>query len=231
MGNKSLKRIYHILLINHGKQLEDLYSGHSEELAYKRFNRMLEDNKKVVFPMRWNNHEHVMKECEYELVMIKKKDESDSDTTKLKNNYGEYVNYESSSDNWIIYDRANYDIEETFWVYGYNPRMQRKDFNWIFKEFVEKDAKDKYKFKSIVMFKNKILFDCNGHLEMVICKNVSDSTRMYNLIEEMAKKKKFKYIAFMGDVTHSKYKMDWANRIKELTHWNNKKVLRSSTRP
>jgi hypothetical protein len=109
--------------------------------------------------------------------------------------------------------------------------MQRKDFNWIFKEFVEKDAKDKYKFKSIVMFKNKILFDCNGHLEMVICKNVSDSTRMYNLIEEMAKKKKFKYIAFMGDVTHSKYKMDWANRIKELTHWNNKKVLRSSTRP
>ena len=136
MGRDRKKLIYHIILTNHSKQLRDLYFTHSEEAVYKKFNAMLKENKKVVFPMRYNNHEHVMKECNYELVIIKLKDEFDNSVQKIKDGYGKFINYESSSDNWIIYDRAAYDIEETFWVYRYHPRIQRKDFNWIFDNFL-----------------------------------------------------------------------------------------------
>lgn len=231
MARKPKKLFYHIILTNHGKQLRDLYFTHSEALVNKRFNAMLKENKKVVFPMRYNNHEHVMKECNYELIIIKGKDEFDNDVQKIRDEYGKFIYYESSDDDWIIYDRANYDIEETFWVYGYHPRIQRKDFNWIFDTFIEKNAKDKYVFKSVVVYKNKLLIDYNGKLEMVICKNKSDCVRMYNMIEKKSMERKHKNVAFMGDIADSKYKKMWMDRIRELTHWNDKKIERSSTRP
>jgi hypothetical protein len=65
---------------------------------------------------------------------------------------------------------------------------------------------------------------------MVICKNKSDSVRFYNLLEEFAKKNKCKYVAFMGDIRHSKYKGDWIEKIKKLTNWNAQKISRLSTR-
>ena len=231
MARKPKKLFYHIILTNHGKQLRDLYFTHSEALVNKRFNAMLKENKKVVFPMRYNNHEHVMKECNYELIIIKGKDEFDNDVQKIRDEYGKFIYYESSDEDWIIYDRANYDIEETFWVYGYHPRIQRKDFNWIFDTFIEKDAKNKYVFKSVVVYKNKLLIDYNGKFEMVICKNKSDCVRMYNMIEKRSMERKHKNVAFMGDIADSKYKKMWMDRIRELTHWNDKKIERSSTRP
>ena len=56
MARKPKKLFYHIILTNHGKQLRDLYFTHSEALVNKRFNAMLKENKKIVFPMRYNNH-------------------------------------------------------------------------------------------------------------------------------------------------------------------------------
>ena len=231
MARRNKKRIYSIILINHGKQLYSICSDTTEEKIYKRFDNLLNENKKVVFPVRWNNHEHVMIESEYELVIIKCRDEYESLVNKVRTDTGEFVDYTTTDDDWIVIDRAPYNIEETFWVYGYHPRLQRKDFNWIFDNFVSKDAKNKYMFKSIQVYLNKVLFDCNGKLEIVICKNKQDAIRMYNMIESIALKKKYKYIAFMGDVSKSKYRKDWFNRIQETTHWNKVKINRPSTRP
>lgn len=231
MARRNKKRIYSIILINHGKQLYSICSDTTEEKIYKRFDNLLNENKKVVFPVRWNNHEHVMIESEYELVIIKCRDEYESLVNKVRTDTGEFVDYTTTDDDWIVIDRAPYNIEETFWVYGYHPRLQRKNFNWIFDNFVSKDAKNKYMFKSIQIYLNKVLFDCNGKLEIVICKNKQDAIRMYNMIESIALKKKYKYIAFMGDVSKSKYRKDWFNRIQETTHWNKVKINRPSTRP
>ena len=85
-------------------------------------------------------------------------------------------------------------------------------------------------FKNVVVYNNKLLVECDGKLEMVMCKNKSDCIRLYNMIEEFAKKNKCKYILFMGNIAHSKYKEDWIQKIKDLTHWNDQKVRRLSTR-
>jgi hypothetical protein len=231
MGRRNKEKIYVIILVNHGKQLRTICSDKTEEKIYKRFDKLLQENKKVMFPVRYNNCVHVMKKAEYELVIIKCRDEYESLVNEIRTDTGEFANYTTTDDDWIVIDRVPYDIEETFWVYGYHPTFQRKDFNWIFDTFIAKDAKNKYMFKSIQVYKNKVLVDCNGKLEMVICKNKQDSIRLYNKIEEVARKKKFKYIAFMGDVSKSKYRGEWVKRIKDLTHWNNRKIERSSTRP
>lgn len=226
-----LKRIYHILLVNHGKQLRDLYWTYSEQIIYKKLHELLDEAKKVVFPVNWNNEKHVMVRSEYELVIIKQREFDENPVTKIKNDYGEFINYESSNDKWIIYDRAPYPIEESFWVYGYHPKLQRKSFMWIFETFIEKEAKDKYMFKSVQVYLNKVLIECNGKLEMVICKTRQDAIRMYNMIEELCKKKKYKYVGFMGDASNGKYVKYWVERIHELTNWPRLKISRSSTRP
>lgn len=182
-------------------------------------------------PIKYNNEKTKIIESEYELIIIKSKENDDELVSKIKDEYGKFIYYESSDDDWIIYDRSPYYIEETFWVYGFHPKLQRKDFNWIFNNIIGKDIKNKYMCKSIQIFKNKILVDCNGKLDMVICKNHSDAVRFYNKVEEIAEKNKYKYLIFLYDVTHSKYKKLWVKRIKDLTHWDNKKILRSSTRP
>lgn len=231
MALRNKVRIYRIIHTNHGKKKESICSEPTEERIYKKFNELLKKNKKdVIFPMRYNNEKHVMVESEHELVILKCKDEFDNDVNKIKDDSGAYVNYQTNEENWIVIDRAPYDIEETFWVYGYHPRLQRKTFMWIFENFILKDSKNKYMFKNVVIYHNKLLIECDGKLEIVLCKNKSDSARMYNMLEEYAKKHKCKYVLFMGDIANSKYKSDWIKRIMELTNWSIKKVTRASTR-
>jgi hypothetical protein len=231
MGRRNKKKIYSIILVNHGKQQKVICSETTEEKIYSKFNSLLKENKKVVFPMRYNNEKHVMVESEHELVIIKCKELGDKDVIKLRDDSGTFVNYESSDEDWVIVDRASFDIEETFWVYGYHPKLQRKTFEWIFNEFVSKDARNKYMFKTIQLYLNKILIECNGNLDMVICKNKKDSIRFYNQLENWCRDKKYKYVMFLGDADKSKYKADLITKIQELTHWPRRKVIRPSTRP
>ena len=147
MARRNKNKIYSIILTNHGKQKETICSEATEEKIYKRYEKLLKENKKVVFPVRFNNEQHVMVESEHELVIIKCRDEYEKKETKIKTDSGEFAIYETTDDDWIVIDRTPYNIEETFWVYGYHPRIQRKTFQWIFENFVLKDSKNKYMFK------------------------------------------------------------------------------------
>lgn len=229
MARRNKKKIYSIILVNHGKQLKTIYSDTTEIKIYKKFNELLKENKNVSFPIQYNSLD-AMVESEYELVIIKCKEFGDKDVNKIRDEYGQFTNYKSSDEDWIVVDRANYNIEETFWVYGYHPLLQRKTFDWIFDNIISKDAKNKYMFKSILVYLNKILIECNGKLDLVMCKNKKDAVRFYNQVEKWCTERKMKYIMFMGDIAHSKHKSDWMDKIQELTHWNRMKIKRPSTR-
>lgn len=231
MARRPKKNLYHIILVNHDKMKEDLFWTDSEATVNKEFKTMVEENKSVIFPVRFNNNKTEIIESSYEIMIIKARDKTESRETKVMDEYGKFVNYATNDDDWIIYDRYPYYIEETFWVYGYHPRLQRKDFKWIYDNFISNNYNNKYLFKTVQLFKNKILVECNGKLDMVICKNKQDAIRMYNMIEEWCERDKMKYIGFMGDLSYSRYKSDWITKIQKLTNWTRKKITRMSTRP
>lgn len=231
MARRPKKNLYHIILVNHDKMKEDLFWTDSEATVNKEFNTMVEENKSVIFPVRFNNNKTEIIESSYEIMIIKARDKTESRETKVMDEYGKFVNYATNDDDWIIYDRSPYYIEETFWVYGYHPRLQRKDFKWIYDNFISNNSNNKYLFKTVQLFKNKILVECNGKLDMVICKNKQDAIRMYNMIEEWCEMDKMKYVGFMGDLSYSRYKSDWITKIQKLTNWTRKKITRMSTRP
>lgn len=227
---KSKKYIYHIILTSNDKEIKDIYHSAKESSVYSKFHKLIEDNKNgIKFPVQYINNKGI-KEANYELIIIKSKDKKDPSETKIRDEYGRFINYISSSSDWIILDRAHFDREETFWVYGYHPQLQRKDFTWIYENYIKKDC-NKYNFKNVIVYKNKLLIDIQGELNMVLCKNKSDSVRLFNALEEQALKDKLKYIIWSGYVVSTYYKKEWCKRIMNLTGWSKLKVIRPSLRP
>jgi hypothetical protein len=223
--------IYRIILTNNGNKIKVLALAKTEAKIREKFDKMLKENKRdVLFPKKYIVQEHSMFPSDYELVVLKVRDEYEDAVTKIKDSDGKYVNYSTTDSRWVVIDRAQYEIEESFWVYGYHPRFERKDYKWIMDNLIEKGSKDKSSFKSIQVYLNKVIIEIDGKIEMVICKNKSDSHRLYNQIQEDCIEKKLKRIAFMGALDKSKYKHEWIQRLMKLTNWSWTKVTRISTR-
>lgn len=230
---KTEKKVNHFKIIitvnNKQKKFVGFYRG--EKKAYEAFNKIKEENEKIKIPVEISTST-IAKPINYEVIMLKRKTSEDNKITRVKNNDGEYVDHETSSENWIVFDKMPYYIEETFWVYGYNPKTQRKDINWIFEHLVKPYASIKDNFLNIYIYKNKILFDSTNKFNMVICKNISDAIRLYNQIEkDFNNSKDVKYAIFTGDCNQSKIRTKLCiNKMQELTNWSRNKLYRYSTR-
>ncbi len=228
MSKRPRKNIYHIIETSNGKQIKTLYNCASERLVNKKFDELIEENKQVRFPVRYINIGKLV-DAHYEIFIIKRND-NDNKETKLKDENGKIINFQTNDDNWVVYDREDYEKEESFWVYGYHPVFQRKDFKWIYDNLISNNS-DKYNIKQILVFRNKLLISTTYELNMVLCKNESDCIRLYNELEKEIENNKVKYVNFAGDAYHSYLKGTWFKNIKELTGWDDLKIRRRNLRP
>ena len=229
-----LKRPYHIITTNNGVQIKDIYSAVNIDMALAKLRAFqIQFNKNIQFPVKYTSskNEKTFTECDYRLMLIKKKIDNDTYKGRIRNEYGKFVDCVTSSDEWVFIEELPYQVEETFWVYGYNPKTDRKTYQFIVDEFINYNKKDKYFFKEIVIYRNKLLIDSISGLEIIICKNHQDSVRLYNSLQEYSKNKKYKNILFAGDIHKNSYSYEkWYNKIHELTHWNRRKINKNTTR-
>jgi len=222
------KNIYHIILTSNGKRIKTLYNCASEKLVNSKFNKLIEENKNVKFPVRYINVGKLVK-AHYELFIIKRNDD-DKEVIKLKDNDGKIKGFKTDDEDWVIYDRSDYEKEETFWVYGFHPIFQRKDFSWIYDNLISKNV-SKESAKQVLVYQNKLLISTAYDLQIVFCKNISDCVRLYNELERERDNNKLKYVFFNGDVYNSYVKGNWLKKMKELTGWDSHKLARKSLRP
>lgn len=229
---ESRKRPYRIILTVNNRQKNEIERFKTEAEAYQKMNEMLEENQKaVIFPKRFAHYGGIMREVNYNLYILRRLSPDETDkTTQLRNEYGEFVTYETTHSKWAVVDKCNWEFEESFWVYGYHPQYQRKDFLWIFTNFIEKTAHDKYLFKNIWLYHNKIIIESTEHLEIIFTKNKSDAIRFYNLLEKWCTQKKFKYVVFCGEIDRT-LSQKWIPRLCEWTGFNVAKITRTSLRP
>ena len=221
---------YRIILINHGKEVKELYKAADERCAYGEFKNLAQKSNDVVLPVRFNNNKTEIIESDYEIAIIKVRKKGESKSVQLRDNTGKYVKYTTSNNDWVILDRMPYQIEETFFVYGHHPRYDRKECGWIFNEYFLKGAKNG-NLRMTALYQNKLLIEDGEDFNMVICKNKNDGIRLYNKMEELCSESKVKNMMFMGDLARSKYKSEWMDKIMETTGWSRHKIKRNSTRP
>ena len=197
--------------------------------AYEMFN-YLKDEVKPVFPVLVTNSEMMLNSID-EYILIEKSDEPN---TFLRNEYGKLVEQKINIPGWVILDKFRYYKEETFGIFGYNMRNERKTFTWIYDNLLYDGIDTRLDFKRIILYRNKVIFkDNNGFIDIIICKCESDAVRFYNLLQEKVKKDKSKQILFLGDYgslgPHDELRNSIENDIQERTGWSLYKVRLRST--
>lgn len=232
---KRAKKEFCMIAVSSHKQVIDvLYKSNTQNSAYKKFNEIITENENsIVFPVKYISNKNLSKgiiESNYEILLLKIKKEGE-DVTQLRNEYGQLVDHViADNDHWVIMDKHIYYKEESFWVYGFNPKTQRKDFNYILNEIILSHNNDKNYFKRVMIFKNKLIIQYDFDIDMVICKNQEDAIRLYSELESKTKKAKCRNVFFNGIVAKSN--KEWImNMIRNKTGWNDNKINRYSTKP
>lgn len=223
---------YKIIITSSKKQIEYVDKYYSLEKALEALNNLEKENNKVIFPKAYLNFVKIIP-ANYEYVLLKKNRDGNEENRYLRNEYGKLI--EISIDNnekWVVYDRRSKLVEETFWVYGYHPRTQRKDFTWIYNNLIIGKLFEPYDIIRVVVFRNKVIFKYDSNdIEFVSCKTETDAIKMYNLIEEWVKKRKNRQVFFMGTCNKiSDFRKTIINDLIKKTNWPMKKIIRNSTR-
>lgn len=226
---KSWKIIMTSLNINFTDVITKSNQADATELYYKILS---ENNSKIRFPVKFLNYDEIIP-AKYELLLLKKRLDGETLETLFRNEIGQFSPVKTNNDKWQIFAKNDLLMEESFWVYGFNPLHDRKNFNYILKEIVLKgDIKHvKYPIKRIMVMLNKLIIeDENYDFDMVICKNKSDCIRLYNELEKDIIDMKIKSVLFAGFVK-STSRTNLKKRIIEKTGWDIIKINRSTTKP
>jgi hypothetical protein len=221
------KNNYKVITISRGKQKEFIGSYNNVKTARKKFNEKVNENKNVSFPIKYINKNAIV-DANMEILLLKKKESKDEPNSFLRNEMGQLVEHIITNDDWVILDKAPYLKEETFWVWGYHPTYDRKTFDFILNDIILRDCGDKYHMKQVLIYLNKVLILEDEKIDIVICKCIADSVRLYSELErKTGKKKTILYSGFVSQLISKSVE----ERIMKETGWNMKKIKRTSTRP
>lgn len=197
-----------------------------EHTSYANFNKIKSENN-VLFEKKFINYYGIIP-VEYKIYVVKDYEESDKPRL-VRDKYGK-LNYEKPIfGKWTILHDSSYKIEETFWVYGYNKRKDRKTVKDILGLLVKGMANPK-KTKQVVVVNNKLIIHVEDQFDMVICKCKKDAQRLHHTLANAAKANKIKNLYFMG-TANKKMCGDYYEIIHKHTNWDYTKIWRTSTRP
>lgn len=224
---------FKIISVSNGKQNGYIDCFVSIEQAYKKLKELENLNKEVIFAKK-NVNSKKIKEVKEEYLLLEKRKNDKPKTSLLRNNIGKFVEHTISNDTlgkWVIRDKIDKVSEESFSVFGFSP-SDRKSFKWIFENLLIGKLTNSYEIERICLYKNKIVIQHdNNECDIVLCKNVSDAIRFYNLLESWVKAQKNKQIFFMGAFNHcGERKRNFEKMLMDVTGWPLKKIQRSSTR-
>lgn len=220
---------FKIVATLNGKQKEFIGNYSTPEEAYNKLNELQKLNDNVVFPRKVINAGK-LKESRDEYLILQKNRHGDLKPGQLRNEFGKVVEQQTNSSVWEVYDKCERLVEETFWVYGKCPKTDRKTFEWIYENKLIGNLINSYDIERVVLYKNKLIIKHDElPMDIIICKNISDGIRLYNLLEEWCKKNR--QIFFLGSYNKvSDKRRQLENEIIELTGWDKRKIQCPSTR-
>ncbi len=206
---------YRIIIINHIKVAKKVKLGRSKREMYEEFKRILKKNDTVKFSKRYINKDGIFP-VQYYLCLV----EELSDNNK---NDGEII-----FDKYIVLHKEKYNLEEKFWMYGYNHKSERKEIDAV--GAILFNYNNQINLRRAITLRNKLVVYNEERFDMVICKCDEDAQRLHHTLHAIAKSMKYKNIIFMGTCV-DEHKWAVYDAIIEHTGWDYDKIVRSTTRP
>ena len=212
---------YRVVVYDSNGQQYKLY-GKRKNLTYaeKLFNKLLTDNK-VYFPCKILNQKSNHKELKFYLYLLKSK-EIEDEKRVVRDNLGRLIKENFKNNIYSVLKKEEYEIEETFSVFGYKHRLKFKD---IIQHLILNTDRIKYVF----YFLNKLIIEDYDGLSIITCKTFKDSRRLHDTLLSFTKKTKVQKLVFMNHLKKSNRKRIY-NEIKQTTKWSWYRIYRNTTR-
>jgi len=218
--------LYRVILTKNGEYKKTLHKSKTRKTSFINFNKIREENS-VLFEKQFINYKGIIP-VKYKIYVVKDHEETD-ELRNVRNRLGKFVVEKPIFGIWTVLNDADYKIEESFWVYGYNPLSERKTITDILNMLMT-GMYDPRKTKQVVVVNNKLLIYAEDQFDMVICKCKKDAQRLHHTLAKAGSENKIKNLFFMG-TAGKKMCGDYYEIIHEHTGWNYTKIWRTNTRP
>jgi hypothetical protein len=218
--------VYRVILIGNGEYKKTLHKCKSRDTSFLNYNLLIEENKSVKFPKKYINTNKI-KPIKYKICVVKPTESTDTFRI-LRNDFGKTYKEKPIGD-WTIIASNDYNIEESFWIYGYEAKNDRVTIEVIVKKLFS-GAYKKNMVKQIIVVHNKLIIYNENQFDMVICKCKEDAQRLHHTLANICKKQKIKNFLFMGTASKATISLMY-EIIKKNTGWSIEKIRRTSTRP
>lgn len=219
--------MYRVILTRNGDYKMTLHRCKTKETSFINYRRIIEENQSVIFPRKFINYDKI-KPVKYKIYVVKDTEEGDEFRTR-RDSLGRTYKEKPLFGIWTVFDDHDYEIEETFWMYGRDPKKDRVTIHDIIKPLMKNAYKQKMT-KQLIVVHNKVVLYNEEQFEMVICKNKKDAQRLHHELRKACRKNKIKSIIFMGTATAASVS-NMYDVIHEHTGWAYTKIRRTSTRP
>ena len=225
---KGDKKAYHMVVImKNYKRKKRIGASWWMTDAYEIYNKAIEENhSSVKFPVQiyeanTSKHKDGIKKTKpvYEIMILQRNPEG-GEEAMLKNKAGKFVpNIIIDNEYYTILDKDEWFEEETFNVYGYHPKKDRKDFSFILNEIVLKDVTPD-SMRRIFPYQNRVIIQYNDDIDIITCKTPAESDRLHTALEKAVGNNK--YVIFTYRTT-SKNIASWVlDKLEEKTGWTRK---------
>jgi len=213
--------MYQIILTENNKKLKTLYEYTREYDALYRFTNMLK--KEVSFPKKQVYKNKILTEVNYHVVLLKKREEGDKSII-VRDKYGKLLESFMEDPNYVVLGRNEYNIEEQFSVTGANRKLNLQEII----KYVLLTRLSTENPKQVLMLNNKIVID-GANLNMITCKNIDETIRLYNKLRLYVIDNKVQNILFFGQIHKIDRKL-WYKKIHDITGVGYNRLYRSSSR-
>lgn len=225
MGEIYKKAKYRVILVSNDEYKKTLHRCNTRKTAFINYFKIKEANK-VLYPRKFINTNGI-RPVRYNICITKIHEDTDTYRV-LRDDLGKLYTEKPLGD-WTIIESDNYLIEETFWIYGLDPKANRPNISEVLNRLMI-GAWAKNMVKQVIIVHNKVLIYNEQQFDMIICKNLEDAQRLHHTLAKIARKQKIKSLLFMG--TSSKVMIGrMYDLIQEKTGWKIEKIRRTSTRP
>lgn len=218
--------VYRVVLVSNGEYKKTLHRCKTRETVFINFHRLVDENQKIKFPKRFINTNAIIP-VKFK-ICITKPTEPDDVFRILRDDFGRTYTEKPLGD-WTILHSEDYEVEETFWIFGRNPKADRPNVDEIVKRLMQ-GAYKKDMVKQVIVVNNKLVIYNEDQFDMVICKCLLDAQRLHHTLAKIARKQKIKSLMFMGTATPASVS-NMYEVIHEHTKWPMHKIWRLTTRP
>jgi hypothetical protein len=186
-----------------------------------RFNKI--KSTKAFLPKKTVYKNKKLVDVGYEVLLLKKKVENEENVF-ITDELGRNIQIKTDDGDWVVLGKVDYEIEEQYNVTGANRKLRGKEIldHVLLGNLQEANP------KQVVILNNKVVIE-GLSIYMVTCKNVEESTRLYNKLRVYCFDNGIGHIIFFGMVPKEN-KKTWYKKLHERTGVSYNRLYRSSSR-